>query len=219
MAPFKKKITPPLTSESQYKETRLKINARNRDRSKLHERRVAAILKGSRVPMSGAMKEYKGDVIVNFINHPGKYVIECKLSSQLSPEDSPQLSFMFVWLSKLQYEVEITNAKFGIFVLHFHNKNILKDYVLIHESDATLLVERYEGILLPELARIINEAPLYDIRYKEGNVIRKSFFFIERRVIPQLVSIGGIFAARYHTPNGIYILMHLHDFRDIMNDI
>src|SRR5687767_12460961 len=71
----------PLTSETQLKRTRTEVNATNRNRARSMEQRIAKYLRGDRTPASGAMAKYKGDITVDFVNNPGKYIIECKMSA------------------------------------------------------------------------------------------------------------------------------------------
>jgi hypothetical protein len=129
---------PPITKlgkagREQVKETRKVINARNKARSKDMERKVARLFGegGHRVPMSGAMPGWKGDVIVEFRNNPGKMLIECKLSEAKDEYGSPSLTIVFEWLNKIQHETEQTRSKLGILVIHYLYVNrILSLYVI-----------------------------------------------------------------------------------------
>lgn len=214
---LKRKKDVPLTSENHLKATRKEINQENRDRSKRHEKRTADLLKGSRVPLSGAMAQYKGDVIINFIEHPGRYIVECKTSSSVDAKTKiPRLFFNTSWLSKLESEVKSMNAKFGIFVLHYYNVNTLKDYVLISEKDMRYILQNYTQLFLEELTFLLDNSTVL-VANKTKNGTDRANMFIEQDIIEKnLTSINGIEGLRLSTPNGVYLLIYLGVFRDIM---
>lgn len=216
----KRKKDIPLTSENHLKEYRRKINQQNRDRSKRHEKRTADLLSGSRVPLSGAMAQYKGDVIINFINHPGRYIIECKTSSaRYRLTDEPMLLFSMSWLSKLESEVKSMNAKFGVFVLHYYNVNTLMDYVLIKEDDVRYIVNNYNPMFSEELLTLLTTSTILKLDKNKKGVDMSTITFRQTEIKEKLTSANGIEGMRLLTPNGMYLLIYLKVFKDVMNGV
>jgi hypothetical protein len=204
----------PLTSEIEYKKTRAAINKENRDRSKRHERRVAQLLGGNRTPMSGGHAAYKGDVEILFSHNPGKYIIECKMSTSLK-DGIPQIGLAFNWLPKIRKEAKAMNARFSIIVLHYFNQDFLKDFVLISNDDfkaITLL----DGVDRDKLEYIRLNGPIIDIRTKVGNKERKTYTINQRYATRAMVDLLGILTLKYITPAGVYTMMHLNDFRELL---
>ncbi len=62
-------------------------------------------------------------------------------------------------------------------------------------------------------------APIYDIRYLKSGLPRKSINIEQATVERHIISVNGVKGARVMTPNGIYLLISLATFRDIMNDV
>jgi hypothetical protein len=81
-------IAPPLTKMGEagldeLKTIRADTARLNKQRANSMERWVAKYFGeyGNRVPMSGSAGAWKGDVLVELKNNPGKIVLECKLSA------------------------------------------------------------------------------------------------------------------------------------------
>ena len=168
--------------------------------------------------MSGAAAAFKGDVDILFTNNLGKYIIECKTSAALSNR-SPSIRWDFKWLDKLQREATAMNAAFGIFIMHYYNKDFLDDYVLIRGEDVRKIQNRYTT---PEWSHILQEAllfsPIVDIRYLKIGKDRKAHNIVQIDVESTMVEIKGIRFMQYDTPNGIYLVVHLKHFRDMMKN-
>lgn len=206
----------PLVSEVQLDNKRKEINATNRSRSKSHERRVAVLLHGNRIPMSGAMKGYKGDVIVPFINNPGNYLIECKLTAQIDNARGGNLMIKLSWFEKLLNEVEDTlGCKFGVFVFHYHNHSILQDYVLIREQDAIMIANKYPSHMSDTVLQLATTVPYIDIRTMNGRP-RKVYNVNETTIGQAMMQKNGINSAGLHTPYGKYLIFYLQDFKDFI---
>jgi len=109
----------------QQTEKKREISRMNKQRSQIMERRIAKVFGGVRVPLSGAAKHWKGDVLVPIINEKeqvGHFIIECKLSSKLS-KSIPTITFLFDWFNQLEVEIYTTRAKFGFIVFYFHGSS------------------------------------------------------------------------------------------------
>lgn len=123
----------PVNIRSDYKELKSaeirKQNALNRTRARNMEIRIAKLLGGYRVPMSGA-GSIKGDVIVpsNF----GTYLVECKYTARFTKTREPRFTFPAAFLPKLRKDVKSMAAPFGILVFHFHD--VSGDYVILDEA-------------------------------------------------------------------------------------
>lgn len=204
----------PLTSEEHYEETRTAINKLNRNRSKIHERRIAALLHGKRVPMSGAMSEYKGDVVVEYSD--GKYMVECKLSSAITSDNSPVVLMLFKWLPKLQFEASLQfGMNFGIFVIHFHSHDILDDITLIRAEDLEMIMMRYPSATTEIVRQVYYNCNTSDIQTTKKGKLLLSYQLKKKHIERDMLTIAGISGVKLHTPNGIYFAMRLRDFRDL----
>lgn len=166
--------------------------------------------------MSGAHKGFKGDVIIPLIYNPGRYIIECKMSATITDYGVPKLNFLMSWFIKLKDEVRSMNAQLGVFVLHYHNNNILKDYVLIHEDDVTKILTRYPSALTDEVVTLYDKATIIDIRTMQNGRTLKAYRFVKNIVERDMIDINGIKGVKYLTNDGIYLLMYLQDFRTVM---
>jgi len=212
MTPRKK--YPPLTSETTLKKARKDIAKQNRSRAKDMERRIAQVLRGRRIPMSGAAAAFKGDVEIPLINHPGKYIIECKLSSQRNVHDQQRISAYFEWFRKLRYETEAMNAAFGVLIIHYFRGS--NDYVFIRREDIQLFIERYNKI---ELLPLLTLEGL-DVRLKANGAMRVGFD-VNKNSIDSRMNESHVFipAAKYILPDTEYIVLYLSDFRMLMGDV
>lgn len=125
---------PPITSKGRFKEIdnkRKEINRMNRQRAKAMEKRVARYLDGTQTPQSGAGSA-KGDILIDFKNRPGKYMIECKTTS-LRRNNIPKIQLTKAWIPKMIDDAKKMRALFPVLVYHFHDKS--GDYVVINKTD------------------------------------------------------------------------------------
>lgn len=212
----RKKTFPPLTSEETLKKTRTQITKLNKSRSKAMERRIARILRGRRIPMSGAAPQFKGDVEIRFVNNPGGYLIECKLSAQKDYKDAtPEIRLQFDWFTKLQIEVKATDgAKFGVLIVHYKGHG--NDYVFMRREDVQLLMERYHvGYnLMPFITM-----PGLDLRTKANGIPRVGHSIYKSVIDSNMQTIDGIRAAKFILPDTEYIVFYIQDFKDIVEDL
>lgn len=211
----RKKKYPPMTSEETLKKTRRQITLLNRARSKEMERRIARTLRGRRIPMSGAAAQFKGDVEIPFVNYPGKYIIECKLSAQRNNADAaPEIRLQFEWFTKLHMEALAMGAKFGVLIIHYKGYN--NDYVFLRREDLQLLIERYEVAhnLLPCLT--MNGL---DLRIKANGLPRSGHSIYKSVIDTHMQNISGISCAKFILPDTEYLIFYLQDFKDIVEDL
>lgn len=124
----------PITSKRKFKEVdekRKEINRLNRQRAKAMERRVARYLDGLQTPQSGAGSA-KGDILIDFTGRPGKYMIECKLSS-VRQKGIPKMQLAKSWIAKMNKDAKAMRALFPVLVYHYHDKQ--GDYVLVEKTN------------------------------------------------------------------------------------
>jgi len=124
----------PITSKHKFKEideNRKEINRLNRQRAKAMEKRVARYLDGTQTPQSGAGSA-KGDILIDFVSRPGKYMIECKLSAA-RPGGKPRINIYKYWIPKMKDDAKAMRALFPLLVYHFHD--IAGDFVVINIAD------------------------------------------------------------------------------------
>lgn len=125
---------PPITSKAAFKkidERRKEINRLNRQRAKAMEKRVARYLDGLQTPQSGAGSA-KGDILIDFTGRPGKYMIECKLSSALQ-RGIPKMQISKSWITKMNKDAKAMRALFPVLVYHYHDRQ--GDYVIVAQND------------------------------------------------------------------------------------
>jgi hypothetical protein len=205
----------PLTSENQYKETRKKINARNKQRATSMETRVARFLRGRRTPSSGAMAKYKGDVEIQLINNPGTYLIECKMSA-MQVGQTIGIRLQFKWLPKIHDEAHAMNAKFGVLIVHF--LSFKDDYVFISADVLARLMLYQETKFKDELAGIFALEPI-DLRTSKAGKEMRSAMLTRDFFESSMVNVSGIKGAKFIFPDRDYIMLHLTDFRAIIEDV
>lgn len=197
--------------------TRKEINATNRRRAKEMERRVAKFLNGLRIPMSGAAANFKGDITVDFVNNPGKYIIECKLSDDLSGSNLPQLVIELKWFAKMQKEAAAMRAKFAVLVIHYHG--LRDDYVFVRTDHLDWLFTKSIR------ADVINAIIAARIDAKDimrfGNGKLRTLFALEQRVIEDQLFrvINGYKVGAVNTPDGTYYVFELKQFRELMEGV
>jgi hypothetical protein len=95
------------------------------------EKRVARYLDGTQTPQSGAGSA-KGDILIDFVSRPGKYMIECKLSAA-RPGGKPRINIYKYWIPKMKDDAKAMRALFPLLVYHFHD--IAGDFVVINIAD------------------------------------------------------------------------------------
>lgn len=165
-------------------ERRAKIkanNEQNKRRGKQMERRVMKILKGNRVPMSGS-GAIKGDGQV--FSEVGYILVECKCSAAINSQGDQKLRVDFRWLTKMQVEATIMNAKFPVLVIHHIDAK--QDYVILREDYFEKYFRMDIGDMLPY--------KVIDLLAKNGwNAVRKQLeldFSQEVRYIVLDTSLG-----------------------------
>lgn len=200
---------PPLTSEEQLKEIITARNALNKQRAKSMERRIAKVLRGRRVPMSGAMAKYKGDVEIPFVNNPGMYIIECKLSAHVD-NGKRKLRISFDWLTKIRDEAKAMGAKFGVLIIHYHNTDT--DYVFIHHNVITMIISRYESVFNRAMQRLVETAPKVDIRFTKGGKALAAYQLEKDTIDNNLIDVEGLKAMTVIVPDGQYLVMPIDSF-------
>lgn len=205
---------PPLTSEQQLEDTIKKRNATNKRRSKDMERRIARTLRGRRVPMSGAAAQYKGDVEIPFVNFPGKYIIECKLSAQNSGRHGAFIVVKFEWLPKLHDEVKSMSAKFGVLIINFLGST--RDYVFVRRDIAELFLTKYRSPYADALVQLLSLSPLFDVRETPNHKAKGSHKFMRDQIEKHMVEIAGLKGIRYILPDAEYLVVHLNTFNMLL---
>lgn len=169
--------------------------------------------------MSGAHSAYKGDVAIEFINNPGKYIIECKLTAALDKTNVPDMKVTLSWLSKLKREAKAMNAKFSVFVFHYHNTRIEQNYVWIHEDDVRKIIQ-YSPEYKDTLLQLLDTTLIKDIRYKKyGEGFIKTYHLHKDRTDRAMLTVNDIKGTRLLTQEGIYLVLYLQDFRNIVYNI
>lgn len=128
----------PITSKGNFKQVdnrRKEINRLNRQRAKAMEKRVARYLDGTQTPQSGAGSA-KGDILIDFTNRPGKYMIECKLTEARN-DGLPTMKIYKSWLAKMIKDAKSMRALFPVLVYHYHD--VSGDYILVAKDDLNKL--------------------------------------------------------------------------------
>lgn len=176
---------------------RKEINRLNRQRAKAMEKRVARYLDGTQTPQSGAGSA-KGDILIDFINRPGKYMIECKLSSE-TVDGEASLTVYKAWIDKMYKDAKAMRALFPVLVIHYHNRH--GDYVLAPvEGLRKLGIELTgEGVYAKEYN---TAAKSFKIRAYQADITKKPPYFT-------LLTVNNV----------VYYCMTLEYFRDIMKEI
>lgn len=215
---YKKAVlaVPPLTSEEQYKRTRKEQNALNRARSKAMENRVAKLLHGRRVLLSGAAAAYKGDVEVPLSNYPGAYIVECKLSAQVETK-MHVMPMDFRWFPKLHEEAKNMNAKFGVLVINYLNQR--NSYVFIRRNIIDLLITRYNSPYSHILQHALDTLPIVDMAHKTNGDLRTTYKLYKSTLDTNMQTIENIHLMRVNIPDGEYMIIHLEDFAFISHHI
>ncbi len=183
------------------------------------EHRVAKFLQGSRTPMSGAAAKFKGDVTVDFINNPGKYIIECKLSDATSASGHPQIVLELKWFAKLQQEATAMRAKFGVLIIHYHG--LRDDYVFVRKDHIDwLFTKSIHAPVLDDMIRLLGTGIIpKDIMRFDNGKLRTLFGLEQRRIEELFITIQGFKVMAVNTPDGTYYVFELKQFRDLMEGV
>jgi len=211
---------PPLTSEKTLVSMRKKTNAENKARSKAMETRIAKVLHGRRIPMSGAAAAFKGDVEVLFENYPGKYIIECKLSAQIDKETAgkdPFIPIRLDWFPKITSQASDMNAKFGILIIHYVNHG--NDFVFVKESIIQQLITRYESPYADILTELLRSAPVIDMRFKKNGFTRTGFLLYKKALDTGMIQVQGFSGIKALTPDDTYLVLQLSTWRMLVADL
>lgn len=213
----RKEYKSPLTSQevyTEYRSERAKTSKLNKARSKTMERDVAHFLGGSRVPMSGAAAQWKGDCYVEFVNNPGKYLIECKLSAQRDKYNDGNIRLSFDWLPKMRTEARQMNCKFAVLIVKYLYFSGM--YVFVHIDDVRIIQNRYSDYR-EELEQFI-QLPYKDISTKVDKTPRVGYNISRAELLSLLVpsSSGLLKAGKVLTPHGEFCVFTLEDFRKLL---
>lgn len=202
-----KKI-PPVTSERTLHEVRKQTNATNKARSKAMENRIAKMLSGRRIPMSGAAAAFKGDVEVLFENYPGKYIVECKLSAQKDTSTKePFIPIKLEWFPKLAEEASNMNAKFGILIIHY--KDFSDDYVFIKRGIVQKLITQYNSPYANVLRTLLEITNVIDMRFHKTGIAKTGHNLLKKDIETQMIQYNGFHGVRVLTVDDEYLVIHL----------
>jgi|SRR5215216_1206290 len=207
-----KRKNPPLTSAKTLNLERKKTNALNKSRATQMENRVAKVLKGRRIPMSGAAAQFKGDVEVLFENYPGKYIIECKLSAQTKPTTKePMIPIRLDWFPKITSQASDMNAKFGVLIVHYKDHG--NDYVFVKRTIVTKLMTQYESPYTDILEGLMKLTPVIDMRFTQAGKPRAGYDLQRKDIETAMTHVQGFAGVRALLPDDEYLIMHLSTWR------
>ena len=210
------KKAPPLTSNRTLTLERKKINLLNKARSKQMENRIAKTLSGRRIPMSGAAAAFKGDVEVLFENYPGKYIVECKLSSQKARTTrEPFIPIRLDWFPKITLEASNMNAKFGIIIMHYQDFG--NDYVFVKRSIVSQLITKYESPYADILEGLLSLSSVIDMRYTQAGKARTGYDLQRKDIELAMIQVKGFGGIRVITPDDEYLVIHLSTWRVVVD--
>lgn len=208
----------PLTSESHLKESKATQARINKRRGNALEYHVAKYLNGRRQIGSGAFKGYKGDGEIPLINNPGKLIIECKSSANVSTEDESYVILMQKWFQKLYDDTIAMNGKFGILVVHFFRTQGY--YVFMRSEDIQhLLIDRYQSKYSDTLQQMLALPIVTDVSINKHGRVIKGYAMTRTFIDKNMVQINGFKAMQITMPLGNYIVMSMQQFRDIIEDL
>ncbi len=197
---------PPLTSSSALERTRKEQNALNRARSKSMENRVAKVLGGRRVLMSGAAAAYKGDVEVRFDNYPSGYIVECKLSAQ-SKEAEPNIKLQFYWFPKMHEEAKHMGSKFSVLIVNFLGNT--RDYVFVRQDIVDMLINRYHTPYADTLYKLSRDTNLLDLRTNKSGKTLIGYTLSRSQIETGMKAVDGMSGVRVLVPDGEYLILHI----------
>lgn len=201
------------TTKATVKRTQREINNTNRRRAAAMELRVAKYLTGERVPLSGSLARYKGDVRVP-LSH-GFYIIECKLSAGTTKQGEPQMLFQYSWLTKLRREAIAMRARFGILIIHYHG--VQNDFVFVPQ-DAWEYIANYSshGTVMREA---IQHTTVEDGRYKSQGQPRQSHKMVRSALTRNMIHYSGLHIGAFQTHDEILYIVQLQQFRELIAEV
>jgi hypothetical protein len=150
-------MTPIEESEKQTR-TRKQINSRNRRAGKATERKVAQLLGGTVIPLSGSIKDsvhnLEGDVTVRNVNGEREILkVECKTTSTITPKGDRTFTLKKSVLDQMKAEAEKAGS-LGLLYIHWNGKSYENDDYVVwtsaHAVEAVRLMRlgaEYEDIL------------------------------------------------------------------------
>lgn len=213
--PTKKKVAipkgvatkyPPLTSENQYQKTRKEQNALNRSRSKAMENRVAKVLNGRRVLLSGAAANYKGDVEVRFNNYPKGYIVECKLSAQ-SKASEPHIKLQHAWFPKMHEEAINMGSAFSLLIVNFLGNT--RDYVFVRKDIVDMLIHKYHTPYMDVVYDLLRLSSVIEMRTNKKGKPLAGYTLQRSELESSMVEVKGFRGVRALTPDGEYLILHI----------
>jgi hypothetical protein len=193
----------PITSPAKFKEIdnrRKEINRLNRQRAKAMEKRVARYLDGTQTPQSGAGSA-KGDILIDFTNRPGKYMIECKMSA-VRDKGVPMMQLLKKWIPKMNKDASAMRAQFPILVIHYHE--VSGDWVIV-EMPHLHKIGVFPAVIDPTEPQVFH----YDTLAKAAKIHLPQAKQANNRPYYSLLSIDSV----------LYYFMTLEYFKDIMKEI
>lgn len=193
----------PITSPAKFTQIdnrRKEINRLNRQRAKAMEKRVARYLDGTQTPQSGAGSA-KGDILIDFNNRPGKYMIECKLSA-VRVKGVPMMQLLKRWIPKMNKDASSMRAQFPILVIHYHD--VSGDWVIV-ETNHLHKISVFPAVIDPTEPQLVN----YNTPAKSAKFYLHQAKGADNRPYYTLLSIDSV----------LYYCMTLEYFRDIMREI
>lgn len=171
-------------------------NNQNKRRARQMELRVAKVLRGNRVPMSGA-GSIKGDCMI-ISERLGMILVECKTSASRNAAGLSQIRIDFRWLTKLDQDVRATHAKLGVLIFHYHDAR--SDYVIVRKDWYT-----YIGGKQPTQATTF-----------VGD--KRNGFLLKRVVIEKALQDSPEHLALLSTQWGEYVILTIEALRELIID-
>ncbi len=162
------------------------------------ELRIAKLLKGRRVPMSGA-GQIKGDCQV--ITDIGEIYIECKYSAGIDSNGrGPMIRINFRWFTKMQHDVDIMGSRFGAIIFRYHDTR-LSDYVILPID----VFEKYDDV------RRLDGVFAFDTGEKSGLTLFKKYLDAAFLANPR-----GENICLLNCKHGIYVMMTIDIFQEMI---
>ncbi len=178
-------------------------NNQSRRRSRQMELRIAKLLGGRRVPMSGA-GQIKGDCQV-ITDKIGEIYIECKYSAGLHNKSEPRIRIDFRWFDKMAKDAAIMRSKFAALVFRYHDTR-LSDYVIIPVE----VFQKYADD--PNVDRL-DMLAVIDAGEKNGINMEKKMLDVAFAANPR-----GEGLCMLHCIKGWFVIMDIQLFKEMIND-
>lgn len=173
----------------------------NKNRGKAMEHRIAKLLKGNRVMMSGA-GSIKGDCIIPFDEHR-TYYVECKLTAR--KDGRTLFTIPHEWFYKIDRESYAMRSVFGILVIHWHN--LKEDWVFIRQ-DKIHFIEELKDVSLQHWITPLKETGEMKKVKITANYERSNFLKGQRAyLIPD----------NERNKGGIWIVVNMKDWIDVLH--